>query len=189
MNGSQTAQKMLYNKYKKIVSNYLNCKYSSHNDLEDDVSEIMIKIFMNLKSFDYNKSKFNSWAISIAKNYMIDKWRSSLCTTVVSTAKTFTTTDYKIDTNGNISGNDSLSFASNCSFSCTNSAFEITNTINYLSSQLSSQDFMLLDMKYIQGYDYNEIGKEFNVTSSTISNRINYIKTKLKKNYIEVFYD
>jgi DNA-directed RNA polymerase specialized sigma24 family protein len=36
-------------------------------------------------------------------------------------------------------------------------------------------------MKYVQGYDYNEIGKEFNLTSSTISNKVNYIKTKLKK--------
>ena len=36
-------------------------------------------------------------------------------------------------------------------------------------------------MKYIGGYSHCEIGKEFNLTSSTVSNRINYIKTKLKK--------
>lgn len=195
LNGSQMAQEMLYNKYKKIVSTYLNCKYSSYNDLEDDVSEIMIKIFMNLKSYDDSKSKFNSWVISITKNYMIDKWRSNSCTlTLVSGTGTVTTTtdcSYNISTNtsGFISGNNSVSFTNSGCFSTCNTAFEVTNSINYLSSQLSPQDFTLLDMKYIQGYDYNEIGKEFNVTSSTISNRVNYIKTKLKKNNTEIIYD
>ncbi len=189
------AQEKLYNKYKKIVKNYLSCKYSSYYDLEDDVSEIMIKIFMNLKSFDETKSKFNSWVISIAKNYMIDKWRSNSCNaTLVSGTGTYTiTTDclYNMSTNtsGFISGSNSISFTNNCCFTTSSTAFETTNSINYLSTQLSPQDFTMLDMKYIQGYDYNEIGKEFNVTSSTISNRVNYIKTKLKKNNTEIIYD
>ena len=189
LNGSQMAQEMLYNKYKKIVTTYLNCKYSSYNDLEDDVSEIMIKIFMNLKSFDDSKSKFNSWVISITKNYMIDKWRSNSCTsTLISgTGTVTTTTDCSYSMSTNIS---SSIFGNNyASFSNTNSVFETMNSISYLSSQLSPQDFTLLDMKYIQGYDYNEIGKEFNVTSSTISNRVNYIKSKLKKNNTEIIYD
>jgi DNA-directed RNA polymerase specialized sigma24 family protein len=41
-------------------------------------------------------------------------------------------------------------------------------------------------MKYVQGYNYCEIGKEFNTTSSTISNKVNYIKTKLKKEFSEI---
>jgi RNA polymerase sigma factor (sigma-70 family) len=67
--------------------------------------------------------------------------------------------------------------------------FENNSSISYISTQISPQDFTLLDMKYVQGYDYCEIGKEFNVTSSTISNRVNYIKTKLKKNNPEIIYN
>jgi DNA-directed RNA polymerase specialized sigma24 family protein len=44
-------------------------------------------------------------------------------------------------------------------------------------------------MKYLQGYDYNEIGKEFNVSSSTVSNKVNYIKTKLKKQNADLIED
>lgn len=195
MNGSQTAQEELYNRYKKVVNNYLICKYSAYQDLEDDVSEIMIKIFMNLSSFDESKSKFKSWVFSIAKNYMIDKWRSnSCCTTLFTNSGTFTNTSDCLynASNTNSTGflaSNTLSFSSSNNFCSTNNAFEISNSINYISTQLSPQDFTLLDMKYIQGYDYNEIGKEFNVTSSTISNRVNYIKTKLKKNNTEVIYD
>jgi len=75
---------------------------------------------------------------------------------------------------------------SNC---CAGIEFENCSSINYISDQITPQDFTLLDMKYVQGYDYNEIGAEFDVTSSTISNRVNYIKTKLKKNNPEIIYE
>ena len=42
----------------------------------------------------------------------------------------------------------------------------------------------MLQMKYIDGFNYKEIGEKFNITSSTVSNKINYIKTILKKNNI-----
>lgn len=195
MNGNQVAQEKLYNKYKRSVENFIRSKYSTYYDLDDDVSEIMIKIFMNLNSFDFNKSKFSSWVFSIAKNYMIDKWRNSapIITSNVSENITFTNfIDNNISTNlcdiNSTISNNSL-FDLN-SYSITNNiTFENDNSINYISAQLSAQDFTLLDMKYIQGYDYNEIGKEFNVTSTTISNRVNYIKSKLKKNNLEIIYE
>lgn len=70
-----------------------------------------------------------------------------------------------------------------------NTDFENCSSLNYLSQQISTQDFTLLDMKYMQGYDYCEIGKEFNVSSDTVSNRVNYLKTKIKKSYIEELHD
>lgn len=174
------AEKTLYDKYKKRVINFIKTKYSNYCDIEDDVSEIMIRVFMNLKSFDCDKSKFSSWVFSVAKNYMIDKWRCSCNAT------------YTVNVNTNTTSIDSVCNSSmfefdNNTFSV-NSCFENSNSICYISTQLSPQDYTLLDMKYVQGYDYNEIGKEFNVTSTTISNRVNYIKTKIKKNNTELIY-
>jgi len=192
LNGSQKAQEILYNKYKKLVERFLKNKYSLCHDLDDDVSEIMIKVFMNINTFDETKSKFMSWVFSIAKNYMIDKWRSNTTTTVnidgynnsISNGNTlFTASTSHFTTTNNF---NSLTFAS---ANTSNNTFETNNSINYISAQLSPQDYTLLDMKYIQGYDYNEIGKEFNITSSTVSNRVNYIKTKLKKNNINFDYE
>lgn len=201
MNGNQQAQEILYNKYKKSVKNFLKSKYSIYYDLDDDVSEIMIKVFLNLKSFDSSKSKFRSWVFSIAKNYMIDKWRScsSYATTLNNATYTSgTSTDFNcgdvISTSSNsgfitTTNANCLAFTSNSSCTTSNTAFENCNAINYISSQLSPADFTLLDMKYVQGYNYNEIGSEFQLTSSTISNKINYIKTKLKKSITEDIYD
>ena len=73
LNGNQIAEETLYNKYKKVVKGFIKNRYSNSIDIDDDISEIMIRIFLNLKFFDCTKSKFNSWVISISKNYMIDK--------------------------------------------------------------------------------------------------------------------
>jgi RNA polymerase sigma factor (sigma-70 family) len=197
LEGSSRAQEILYERYKKSVKNFLKSKYSTYYDLEDDVSEIMIKVFMNLSTYDSQKSKFRSWVFSIAKNHMVDKWRSNTITLSggnESYSYTPTTDNVEYSDNIYVTNASDLSvevgnnvfFTSNC---CADYDFENCSSINYVSGQISSQDFTLLDMKYVQGYDYNEIGSEFNLTSSTVSNRVNYIKTKLKKNNPEIIYE
>lgn len=198
MNGNPRAQEKLYEKYKTSVKNFLKNKYSFYYDLDDDVSEIMIKVFMNLHTYDNTKSKFRSWVFSIAKNYMIDKWRNNTCTATLKSGNVALTTSYNTNceisdnyyftssNTGTISANVNIITTSNCS---ADFDFENCSSISYISGQLTPQDYTLLDMKYVQGYDYNEIGSEFNLTSSTISNRVNYIKTKLKKNNPEIIYE
>ena len=194
LKGNPRAQEVLYDKYKKLVKNFLKNKYSTYNDLDDDISEIMIKVFLNLQTFDIEKSKFSSWVFSIAKNHMIDKWRSNTITlTGSNTNYCVSTTTVNFGDIGFINSTtaDIPDFGNSFTTSnyCIDTEFENCSSINYISTQLSAQDYTLLDMKYVQGYNYNEIGKEFNLTSSTVSNRVNYIKTKLKKNNPEIIYE
>lgn len=99
---------------------------------------------------------------------MIDNYKSSYCRNVVnleandnniSSTKPNTEYDYFI-----------------------NSDFENCNMLNYITTQLDSKDFCMLNMHYNMGYSYSEIGSEFNMTSTTVSNRVNYVKYKLKNN-------
>jgi len=193
LRGDPRAQEILYEKYTKSVKNFLKNKYSLYYDLDDDVAEIMIKVFTKLESFDETKSKFRSWVFSITKNHVIDKWRtnSSICVDNNSNLNISTTADtLNISSNNIYLTSNNADVKVNAGFmSCCNTDFENCSSINYISGQLTPQDFTFLDMKYVQGYDYNEIGTEFNVTSSTISNRVNYIKTKLKKNNPEIIYE
>jgi len=196
LNGSPQAQEILYEKYKKSVENFLKKKYSIYYDLEDDVSEIMIKVFTNLHTYDQTKSKFRSWVFTIAKNHMVDKWRNTSITLTGSNTNcvfSYSTTGTDIGSSY-ITSSNTASIGNGNTFTSTNSCsadydFENCSSINFISDQITPEDFTLLDMKYVQGYNYNEIGTEFNVTSSTISNRVNYIKTKLKKNNPEIIYE
>ena len=112
---------------------------------------------------------------------MIDKWRSSSTTLSLNNLSVTSFTSLNYDNT-----------ITNASFTCTTSntaTFDSTNALNFVTTQLSPSDYTLLDMKYVQGYSYNEIGKEFQLTSSTVSNKINYIKTKLKNSISEDIFD
>jgi DNA-directed RNA polymerase specialized sigma24 family protein len=196
------SQKTLYEKYKKIVKEHIRCKYSSYLDIDDDVSEIMIKVIMGIDSFDTTKGKFKSWVLSIIKHHMVDKWRdnsitltsfnNNVCVTSIpahnwdtnwsgtGVLTTNSTGDWSPDSivlnNGSFSVGNSIT-------TCSNGSFDNCSSVNFISAQISPADYALLDMKYVQGYNYCEIGQEFNLTSGTVSNKVNYIKTKLKKEF------
>lgn len=193
LKGNSQAQEILYEKYYKLVKDFLNNKYSTYYDLDDDVSEIMIKVFIGLEKYDINKSKFMSWVFSIAKNHMIDKWRGKTITlTGSNTNCTYSTTMADIGSsfiNSSNTGTIDVNNSYTTNYTSADYDFENCNSITHISAQLTPQDYTLLDMKYMQGYNYTEIGSEFNVTSTTISNRVNYIKTKLKKNNPEIIYE
>ena len=181
------SQNKLYDKYTKYVKNFLRKNYTAYYDLDDDVSEIMIKIFTGIKSFDIKKSSFTSWVCTIAKNHMIDKWRANdisyMLTTntsgnYITSSLTYSDNTSNMDNNFVINSSGTNTFTtSSYSASC---EYEISNTTSFITSQLSSCDCAFLEMKYIYGYDYCEIGNEFNISSTTVSNRVNYIKNKLK---------
>ena len=126
---------------------------------------------------------------------MVDKWRGNTITLTGNSSVITVSTDgtgVDISSGGGYTTSNTANIdvnASTFTTCCAGMEFENCNTINYVSDQLSPQDFTMLDMKYVQGYSYNEIGSEFNVTSSTISNKVNYIKTKLKKNNPEIIYE
>lgn len=202
LNKDSNSQNKLYDKYTTYVRNFLKKNYTTYYDLDDDVSEILIKIFLGLHSFDANKSSFTSWVCTIAKNHMIDKWRSNDISYVLTnniSGNFITSSVSYYDENltiSNTSSDDSTaSIATNTStfndssyatqYSST-SDYELNNTVSYVTSELSNCDCMLLHMKYIYGYDYCEIGNEFNISSTTASNRVNYIKSKLKKHIAEI---
>ena len=201
LNGNHQAEEQFFKKYQKIILDFIKSKLpalKNIDDIEDCVQMILIKVFENLKLYDPEKSSVKTWVLVIAKHFMIDTYRKNS----VSFISTFNNCGISISNSGaqnlifngesttwatgtacqtNVV-NGTLSVSSNASFGVSNNAeFENCNTISYLSSQISPVDYGLLNMKYIQGYSHCEIGKEFNLTSSTVSNRINYIKTKLKK--------
>jgi len=185
LNGSRQAEEIFFNKYKKIIKEYIRGKFPKINsdDLDDSVSEILIKVFQCLNKYDSEKSGVKTWVLVITKHYLIDRWRSN--------SVSASTETYSIQTDSYITSTNANDFAYSSNMCCTTNGndFENCSSINYISTQISPADFALLEMKYVQGYNYNEIGKEFNVTSSTISNRVNYIKTKLKRDYAEIIYD
>ena len=180
------AEEYFYNKYKKIIRDYIKSKFANNlniNDIDDYVSSIMIKIYLNLDKYNPEIASFKSWIIAIAKNYVYDKFKTnSISSESISTSNKSYQNDIEIF---DFTLSCNLDYYVTCSVSC----FENLNSLSYISSQISSMDYNLLNMKYVEGYNYCEIGEKYNLSSDTVSNRVNYIKNKIKKNNLNLILD
>ena len=177
LEGDCQSEKVLYDKYKKIVTDFLNKKYPNNNYIEDDVSEILIKVFTALDSYKSDRSKFKSWVFTIAKNHMIDKSRSP---DILTGTITIDNNDIGILNDGCTTTDTTYLMTSQDYTTTISNGFEHCDAVDHVLSQVNSSDGVFLCMKYGDGYNYDEIGSEFNITSNTVSNRVNYIKSKVR---------
>ena len=178
--GDNKAQTRLYKYYKKTLEHFLKRKYPKNYDFEDDVSEIAIKIFEKLPTYDNSKSKFNTWVINVANNYMIDKSRKKKLVYVYETNYgTYSNSLTPNETSHNDINIDSetLSIHNSCR---PDVSWENADSISYFSTTSDNCVFSMVDMK-LKGYNYSEIGTEFNLTESQVSNKISHYKSKMKK--------
>jgi RNA polymerase sigma factor (sigma-70 family) len=188
-NGDIHAQEKLYYKYKKRIDKYLSIKYPNDKDHDDSVSEILIKIFENINQFDNKRAKFHTWAIKIANNYMIDKARKNENNPVQvrydTTSMDGTLCLYNSSGSFTCGSSDAIGTTTSDfqprSFSQPDIDVENKDALDFISNRIGIKDFHLLNMKYKEGYDYKEIESEMKLSSSTASNRVNYVKSKLKK--------
>lgn len=176
IDGCKKSEITLYNKYRKLIRNFINKTYPTNQDAEDDTSDILMKIIENLHTYDLNKTQFNTWVFAITKNHMIDKFKKN--------KPIYTSFNFFDDQNNTNYNNEYCVSYTQPIYEPEYTAtvdFEVSDSLKYISTQIENVDFHMLKMKYSNGYNYTEISKEFNITSSTVSNRVNYIKSKIKK--------
>lgn len=179
LDGDNKSYEELYKIYKEKVSGFLYKKYSYDIEHEDNVSEILIKVFEKLKSYDSSKSKFDTWVLMLAKNYMVDKSRKHKPLYVAFTSNTFTTDNIAYSSTPTCT--TSFNMVEPISYSSSpHDTLENSDSLSFISNKISINDFTMLTMNS-EGYTYNEIAQEFNSDESKISNKLNYTRSKIKK--------
>jgi len=167
-NNDQKASTKLYNWYYKEVKTHIKKKFVklSSDDVDDLSSDAISKSFMSLKAFDPSKSSFKTWLYTIAENLVIDHSRK-LENRVDRVHYHYLeeAEDRKFD----LPANDNYE-----------ETFAIRQTVNYGTSNLDKQTNDMIQKKYVEGYSHNEIGELYSLTSSTVSNKINYAKSKIR---------
>ncbi len=72
-----TEKEALYTEYRDKVSRYVFCKLRNKNDAEDLVSEIFLKVYENLDTFDASLASVSTWIYTITRNAVTDYFRSN----------------------------------------------------------------------------------------------------------------
>jgi len=76
-NGDSEAFGLLYDAYIKKIYNFVYYKTHNKETAEDLVSQAFMKALKNINSFKAEKGKFSSWLYAIARNLVIDFYRST----------------------------------------------------------------------------------------------------------------
>jgi RNA polymerase sigma factor (sigma-70 family) len=164
----QRASGKLYNWYYGEVKTYLKKKFKIDGmDLEDLASDAISKSFMNLSTYDESKSSFKTWLYTIAENVVINHKK-------------------KLENRVEKLNYHYLEDAEEKNFDIVSNEdheelFSTQQALNFAVSDLDDEQHDMLKKKYVEGYSHSEIGEIYSLTSSTVSNKINYVKSKLTK--------
>lgn len=66
----------IYKEYYKRVFYFTSKAIRNKEEAEELASDIFVKVHTNLTKYDANKSAINTWIMNIAKNTIIDHWRT-----------------------------------------------------------------------------------------------------------------
>jgi len=167
----QKASNKLYDWYYKEVKTYIKKKFSklSSDDVDDLSADAITKSFVSLTTYDSKKSTFKTWIYTIAENVVLDFSRKL---------------ENRIDKvhYHYLEDADKQNFEIPLSDSY-EELYSVKQTFNHLVSNLDDQTQGMIKKKYVEGYSHNEIGEMYSLTSSTVSNKINYAKSKLSERF------
>ncbi len=65
----------IYKEYDKKVLNYIKTRVSNLQDAEDIHTDVFMKVYQNLATYDESKAAISTWIYTIAHNKIIDFYR------------------------------------------------------------------------------------------------------------------
>lgn len=164
----------IYKQHNSAISRYVNMKIKDKMVAEELISDIFVKISINMEKYDEQKATFRTWIFNIAKNTLIDHLRK----------KTLVTESYDVPLFNNQSDNvhDYMPIAT----SDLDPLELLINNINidklYVAiSKLNKKQRELITMYAIGGNSYKDIAEKLDMPLGTIKARIHTARLNLKE--------
>lgn len=77
MAASLNIKEKIYAEYFEKVTGYIRSHVENDQDREDIASEVFLKVYAKLDSYDERKASLSTWIYAITKNTVIDYYKSS----------------------------------------------------------------------------------------------------------------
>jgi RNA polymerase sigma factor (sigma-70 family) len=162
LGGHMEAFSHLYDSYIEKVYRFVYYRVGHKQEAEDLVSVIFTKAYSKFQSFD-RKSKFGPWIISIARNTVIDFYRTRKFTSDIEDA-------FDISSNTNLSKE----------FEMKEKLDEVMKYLNTLSSDQKD----LVVMRLWDGLSYEEISQVLGKSEASLRVSFSRIVSKMQKELI-----
>lgn len=155
---------MIVDRYARTIYNQALNFFGNREDAEDITQDVFMKIFNHIDKFREDKN-FNSWVMRISNNYCIDYWRK------------YKKNVKRIELDENLikqedTPEDQVIKDDNVK--------DLRNKMLILDPDLR----MLIIMRDIQGFSYQQIADTLNLPQGTVKSRINRARLKLAKTFL-----
>lgn len=128
----------IYEEYHMKVLRYIQSKVNDYYLAEDLCSDVFVKVYEKLDTFDENKASFSTWIFTIVRNKLIDYYRTRKVTVEIPDDLTY---DVEDDTNE-----------------------EALETLASALEKLDERDRKLVIMHYYEGKTLKEVADELGIS-------------------------
>lgn len=171
--GDVHAFEQLISQYERKVYNLAYRLTSSHEDASDVAQEAFIRAYSSLPEFR-GDSSFATWLFRIVNNACLDELRKRKRQRVTSLDETFTMEDGEVDRQLAIADEaDGPEQALE--------RVEVQRTVQESINALDEEYRVVVVMRDIQGYSYNEIADALGINLGTVKSRLNRARNALKE--------
>jgi len=157
------AYENLYKKYHRYIFAIVSRSLINHDDTEDAVQEIMVKIFLEINKFNPTLAIFKTWITRISTNHSKDVTKSKAYKDWA-----------KLDNLDNYKWSALEGFFT--------SIAEEKMTIEMLFKSANQEEKTILTLAYLQGYTHPEIAKLLDKSLGSVKTKIYQAIRKIRKN-------
>lgn len=174
--GNLSAYDELMQHYEKKVYALCFRMAGNHDDAEDLAQESFLKVFRALPSFK-GDAQFSTWLYRIVTNTCLDERRKrGRKPVLVSIDKPVATGDGEMTIPLPDKAPDPL---------CETLAGELQTEIQELLAQLPQEQRVVIVMRDLEGYSYEEIAAVLGVNMGTVKSRLNRARARLRDLYLK----
>ncbi len=175
LDGDDNAWARLVEEYRGLVYSicYLFC--GSTQDAEDLVQDTFLKIWMNLASYDPSRGELKGWIATVTRNQRVDRYRRSgqqRCTDSLDS----------VSEAWDASGATALAHRIPDPRPTPHDAAvtrEITGIVNRAVTKISPEMREVVTMRFVQGFDNQEIAHRLRIPEGTVKSRTNRGRAQL----------
>ncbi len=164
LEGETGAWKMLVDCYSKRIFNLAYQFAGSRQEAEDLTQDIFLKLYSSLAKYDFNHD-FTAWFLTLARNYLIDEFRRT-----------------RIEKSQRFEGEEpDLPACEDDNPEIRYLGEEKARAVRQALQQLPPDLRMVLVLREIEGFNYEEIASRIKVPLGTVKSRVNRARLELAR--------
>lgn len=159
----------IYNAFYSEILNYVTYKMNNRMVAEDITSEVFVKVYNNLETYDSSKAQFNTWLYFIANNTIIDYYRKNKNVNNVSIS------DYIND-----EGKETMQFEATYNDVNDIESKELRESITKAFEGLKPKYQKVATLLFLEQKKYNEIADICNIPMGSVKGMVNRCRAMLQ---------